>query len=634
MNRKLVSGRFVAHSEKYPYLGGYNYLTKRGLYGFTMSFDVNSEYPSAIMTANIGKENKIMLADLPIDFREHLFKQVEIFNVFETGKGRHVPIKKMTKSMYSRKGSTFYHHFFDGTGKLKKEKIEEGKRIAVKRGGEYLLIKTDEYRKDDLLSFEFPKSYFNILYRKSSDPLYRDILAATIDLMVTRTIDFGGFLEKYNLSVTPNLMFFKLNKKSVMCVAMNYLYDKRLVAKAHRSNAIDGLNKAKENNDEKNIKYWGEQERVYRTKDLAFKRNLNKGYGAFANAYYKYYDLDVANAITSLSQYYIKSIAKSVTDNFKIMFPDYKDYEPSIYIDTDSVYVNIDPLIQALYKNKVYATNKELINDILVFNEKVAQPIIDTTFKNSSDYINKFEYKMKMKIEKINEAALHVEKKKYVMKTLYDEGKFFTPYKLKTTGLSTKNVSYPVVITKWLEHSVDIIFRNKIDELRGFVEKIRKEFKTMDITQIAQNTKVNKYHKYIKEYSTHNALKNAYKINTYRKLFKDNKIIKKADYVIQPKATPILRGAAYCNYLIRKHNIPTSFIENGDYAYFVYLKANKQFTGKGDTITFRNLEMMKYFVTDIDYDLQFDAFYLSSLNILLGAAGWQLKKTNNFREYF
>ena len=81
------------------------------------------------------------------------------------------------------------------------------------------------------------------------------------------------------------------------------------------------------------------------------KIQLNSAYGAIGNQYFRYYNLANAEAITLSGQVSIRWIENKMNGYLnKILKTDDVDYV--IASDTDSIYLNLGPLVDTVYKDR------------------------------------------------------------------------------------------------------------------------------------------------------------------------------------------------------------------------------------------------------------------------------------------
>ena len=111
---------------------------------------------------------------------------------------------------------------------------------------------------------------------------------------------------------------------------------------------------------------------------MAKKISLNSAYGALGNVWFRYYNLLVAEAITTSGQFAIRYIERSLNGYLnKILETNGEDY--IIASDTDSVYIRFDKLVGKVFKDE---TNKSKIIDFLdkVATDKI-EPFIDKSYQ-------------------------------------------------------------------------------------------------------------------------------------------------------------------------------------------------------------------------------------------------------------
>ena len=100
---------------------------------------------------------------------------------------------------------------------------------------------------------------------------------------------------------------------------------------------------------------------------MARKIQLNSAYGAIGNQYFRYYKLENAEAITLSGQVAIRWIEDKMNLYFnKILKTQDVDYV--IASDTDSIYLNMGPLVESVFKGR-----KKTTEGIVSFLDKICQ---------------------------------------------------------------------------------------------------------------------------------------------------------------------------------------------------------------------------------------------------------------------
>ena len=133
------------------------------------------------------------------------------------------------------------------------------------------------------------------------------------------------------------------------------------------------------------------------------KISLNSAYGAIGNQYFRYFDLAIAEGITTAGQLSIRWIERKINQYLTKLLKTNKDYV--IASDTDSIYVRFDELVSMVNpKNPI---------DFLdtVAKEKI-EPFINKSYQHLSDYTTAYEQKMFMKREVIADKGIWTAKKK------------------------------------------------------------------------------------------------------------------------------------------------------------------------------------------------------------------------------
>ena len=102
--------------------------------------------------------------------------------------------------------------------------------------------------------------------------------------------------------------------------------------------------------------------------------------------------------------------------------------------DTDSIYLNLGPLVDKFFGNK--SDDKTKIVGILdkICQEKL-EPFIECSYQKLADYVQAYDQKMQMKRENIAERGIWTAKKRYILNVWNSEGVQYTEPKLKMMGI-------------------------------------------------------------------------------------------------------------------------------------------------------------------------------------------------------
>ena len=337
---------------------------------------------------------------------------------------------------------------------------------------------------------------------------------------------------------------------------------------------------------------------------MARKIQLNSAYGAIGNQYFRYYKLANAEAITLSGQVSIRWIEDRMNAHInKILKTKEVDYV--IASDTDSIYLNLGPLVEVIYKDreKDGASICSFLNKVC---EVEFEKYIESSYETLAKYVNAYENKMVMKRENIADRGIWTAKKRYILNVWDSEGVRYEEPKLKMMGIEAVKSSTPAPCRQMIKDALKLMMNGTEEDVIDFIDKSRQEFKSLPPEDISFPRTVSDVKKYY-SYST-----------------------------IYVKGTPIhCRGALLFNHYVNKKKLTNkySLIQNGEKIKFCYLK--KPNIIQENVISFiqdfpKELDLVKY----VDYDLQFEKSFVEPLKAILDAIGWNVEKTVNLELFF
>ena len=326
---------------------------------------------------------------------------------------------------------------------------------------------------------------------------------------------------------------------------------------------------------------------------MAKKISLNSAYGAIGNNWFRYYNLLVAEAITTSGQLSIRYIESTLNGYInKIVGTVGRDYV--LASDTDSVYITFNDLVDRVFDKG------EKTETIVKFLDRVArekiEPFIDKSYKTLSEYVNAYEQKMQMKREVIADKGIWVAKKRYILNAWDVEGVRYKEPQLKLMGIEAVKSSTPAPCREKLKEALKIIMSGDSEELNAFIQDFRQEFMTLPAEDIAYPRSVNGLKKFRGESS----------------LF--------------AKHAPIhCKGAILYNHLLEKENLTHKypFIQEGDKIKFVHMKIPNLYQSTSMSFMTR---LPKEFGAHkkLDYDMQFEKSFVEPLKFITDKILWKL----------
>jgi len=297
-----------------------------------------------------------------------------------------------------------------------------------------------------------------------------------IELLIRKEINLDA-LKDHGVTVTPNGQFFKIAKQSVGSVMMENLYKER---KALKGRMLECESEYQTNPSP-------ELSRQIATLDSgqhARKILLNSNFGASGNPYYAFYDVRIAEAITTSGQLINKWLNNRLNTFFNKMCKT-KDVNFTIGGDTDSLYLDMERIVE-LHPKYSTMSQEDIVNFLDDFSKKIMQPVIDKAFDEFLDYTNARELMIFWDREAIASAGFWTAKKRYALMVHDNEGIRYSEPKIKVMGIEIVKSSTPEFCRERLKHAVKLMLTSDNDTVLSYIDSVKKEFKTQSPETIGQ----------------------------------------------------------------------------------------------------------------------------------------------------
>lgn len=483
---------------------------------------------------------------------------------------------------------------------LKKQKIvipqKERNQKDEKYAGAYVKEpKPGVY--DWVVSFDLNSLYPHLIMQYNISPetlLEQKHPSATVDKLLNQELTFEMYSD---YAVCANGAMFRKDVKGFLPELMEKMYNERVIFKKRMLKAKQEYEKTK-NPDL--IKEIARCNNVQMAKKIA----LNSAYGAIGNQYFRYYKLANAEAITLSGQVSIRWIENKINQRMnKILKTEGVDYV--IASDTDSIYLHMGPLVEAVYKGRE-KTTEGIVSFLNKICEVELEPYIDRSYQELANYVNAYDQKMQMKRENIADRGIWTAKKRYILNVWDSEGVRYNEPKLKIMGIEAIKTSTPAPCRKFLKDAFKLLMSGTEDEMIDYIEGCRKEFFSMPPQDIAFPRSVSDINKWKSSADMYN------------------------------KGCPIhVRGAILYNYWTKQKQLDNKYqaIQSGEKIKFCYLKTPNPI--RENVMSFiqdfpKELGLEKY----IDYDLQFNKSFIEPIRVILDCIGWEIERKNTLESFF
>ena len=398
-----------------------------------------------------------------------------------------------------------------------------------------------------------------------------------------------------NVTMTPNGAMFSKHQQGFLPEMMQSMYNDRTI---YKKKMLDAKQKYE---DTKDAKYLKDVSRFHNIQ-MARKISLNSAYGAIGNEWFRYYDLRIAEGITTSGQLSIRWIEKSLNLYLnKLLKTTGEDYV--IASDTDSVYITFDKLVNSVLEKRKDESEDSYRSRAVDFLDRVAQekiePFIDKSYQALASYVNAYEQKMQMAREVIADKGIWTAKKRYILNAWDVEGVRYQTPQLKIMGIEAVKSSTPAPCRDKIKEALKIIMSGTEKDVNNFIQEFREEFMKLPPEEIAFPRSVNGIDKW----------------SDSSGIFK--------------KGSPMhIKGVILYNHFVRKQKLTNKYplIQEGEKIKFLNMRTpNHMQSGVISFITKlpKELDIHKY----LDYDMQFDKAFVEPLTFICNQIGWKIDRS-------
>ena len=444
-----------------------------------------------------------------------------------------------------------------------------------------------------VMSFDLNSLYPHLImqYNISPETLTPQEVAVDVDYL----LDNKPVPKLDNATFTPNGAVFHKHHQGFLPEMMQTMYDDRTIYKKKM------LQAKQQYEDTKDAKYLKDVSR-YNNIQMARKISLNSAYGAIGNEWFRYYDLRIAEGITTSGQLSIRWIEKSLNLYLnKLLKTEGEDYV--IASDTDSVYITFDRLVDTVLKKRTDESEDNYRGRAVDFLDTVAkekiEPFIDKSYQALASYVSAYEQKMQMAREVIADKGIWTAKKRYILNAWDIEGVRFKDPSLKIMGIEAVKSSTPAPCRDKIKECLKIIMSGTEKDVNNFIQEFREEFMKLPPEDIAFPRSVNGIGNW----------------SDSANIFK--------------KGTPIhIKGVILYNHFVRQQKLTNKYplIQEGEKIKFLNMRTPNRM--QSNVISFmtklpKELDIHSH----LDYDTQFEKAFIEPLTFIMNQIGWNIDRS-------
>jgi len=469
------------------------------------------------------------------------------------------------------------------------------------------------------------RAKYAIFYPKNVEPkdLIKFDFAFANNVLGNPTIakEIEDTLKKYNVCMTPNGMFFRLDERSVLSQTMEDIIVQR---KVHKKNMKA---KFKEIQDYKNQDFYDKiklkeleaDADMFNVYQMGLKILVNSAYGALSMqatvfAGDKEY---FSGAVTSSSrianliagQANSKKIDEIAGVESKEIQYEEKSYQDNIpQIDTDSNYISVAPIVQKKFgKDYRDTTPRARITEFIDnYIQKVSLPLTYAQLDIYSNMMNAYlPEKLVEDPEVICDNFISIAPKMYMARKWWDEGLTLTKPKMKVTGLSMVRASTPKFFRKELESAMSILIDGDVEKVIEYMKEVRIKTDEQKPSQICINQGVSSL-----DYEWQESTKK------FKKWVPDKK--KWLSAPVNSRASLV-----HNKYINDKGLNEIKDIEPGNKIGFLYMKEPN--ITLSNAFAFNNEKVFDYGLNDyIDRELMYIKGFENNIKLITTPIGWDL----------
>ena len=316
-----------------------------------------------------------------------------------------------------------------------------------------------------VVSFDLNSLYPHLIMQYNISPetlLPTKHPSATVDRILQKQITIDG-----EYCVCANGAQYRKDVRGFLPELMEKIYNERKIYKKK-------MLQAKQENEKNPSPQLVKDISKFNNIQMARKIQLNSAYGAIGNQYFRYYKLANAEAITLSGQVSIRWIEDKMNGYLNTLLKT-EEVDYVIASDTDSIYLNLGPLVTKFFSNRV--GDKAAVVSILnkVCEEKL-EPFIQGSYEELAAFVSAYDQKMIMKRENIADKGIWTAKKRYILNVWDSEGVRYAEPKLKMMGIEAVKSSTPAPCRTKIKEALNIIMTKTEEDVIRFIDNFKEEF--------------------------------------------------------------------------------------------------------------------------------------------------------------
>ena len=405
---------------------------------------------------------------------------------------------------------------------------------------------------------------------------------------------FLEFLEQENISISKAKILFSQAKKGIVPEIVDKIYQDRVQIKKE----LNKLKRTSAKLDPTSAEFKDLQSQQNRLdiKQFTLKILINTVYGYFGNKYAPVGDPDIARSITLTGQSVIKKSNEILKKYIRKVSGD-DEVNPIIYNDTDSSYITIKPIMDSL--DIPFSVDGKVTSEAYKQAGAIEDHLNKEIVKWAEAVLNSKDCRFIFKRESMCDVGIFLQKKRYVLHVLDDEG--FEVDKFKYTGVEVVRSTMPKTVKPYVKRIIEtMLTTKKISRVNEVFLEAYDTFKSLPVENFAFAMGISNYDKYADRCTGFNVV----------------------------KGTPIhVKASYYYNTLLEKHNLCEEYeaITSGDKVRYFYVHQPNKYGISAIAYKYYLPDEFKQ-VFEPDVELMFEKIVYSVIERFYEAVNWRLQR--------
>jgi len=343
------------------------------------------------------------------------------------------------------------------------------------------------------LSFDLDSLYPHLImqFNISPETLVMKVPGINPDVILADGFDLKDYCDE-DYAIAGNGALFRKDIKGIFTELMQEYYDDR---KKYKNMMLDyeRQREAEKLGGKDPLKIAELTALIIRYNNLqgAKKVGLNSAYGALSNQWFRYYNDDLAEAITLSGQVVIQWAGRKLNSWVNAVLKNKVEKDFVIASDTDSLLLTFNDFVTASFGGNVPTDELKVVDFLDAVANKKINPLLEEFYQELAERMNAYQQKMRMKREKIFSRGLWTGAKRYIMFVWDNEGVRYSEPKFVMTGIEAVRSSTPTACRNWITEGAKVVLSLKQENLYDYMESIRIKFDEAPYSEIAMNSSYN-----------------------------------------------------------------------------------------------------------------------------------------------